>query len=299
MRGHNCHHSAEAGNSILMALVVVAIVGIVSTQIINRVTKQVDESKSLKLQGELRQIRGHVNAMLDCSALPQMGACGFDSPLSNSNCSTSQVALKDVRGKLFSTSSKTGSEIIPGVWIRACCTRGNLIVEAMRKKSSGELRKDPLNPNIVFDWQNIFSESGSPCDYRNRDFTAMNVPRGVVIASGDLNFTGVLFTALTQQATNCPAYKGELGGTPEVYIESQGIATCPQGYKVASGAVNCESVTLSPIYPSFNHLHPGAFQKLSMPSSDGTSWIGSCCLAVNAIPKLFIRDTIKATCVRQ
>jgi hypothetical protein len=205
--------------------------------------------------------------------------------------------LKDHNDNQIIGTSSAGTELTRGVRARACCINGNLRVEVKQTNAAGGTKKDPFNPNIEFDWRNIYEDSPSPCDYYLKDSRTLLMPPGYHVIKRTPVPEGILLSLIAQTSVRCPSYRGELGGTPEYYAEVGISAACPAGMRNISGGAACQPMGLLPFYPSFNHLHPSGYQKLSGPYSTNDSWDSSCCMALQSIP-LFWNDKVSTVCAQ-
>lgn len=283
---------------LIAVLALVVVFGVLAGVFLTRLQRAKDRVDSLRLDGELIQIRRHIDSRIDCSRIPDTLTCKIGGVHLNS-CGLSNMPLFDHDGKKIVDGTPAGSEIAPGIRLRACCDAGSLRVEAKRTTQSGSLKMDPFTSTRAYNWRDIYEVESSPCDFYDTDGETLKVPDGVAIAKGPAIPTGVVLGVLFATPFNCPAYSGDEGGDPEIMIEALGKATCPTGFKAVSGGAACETMTILPLYPSFAHLHPGSFQKGSGPTADGNSWQSSCCVAVNAVPTLFWPGKVTSVCLRQ
>jgi hypothetical protein len=298
----------QARTSGMALLSILMIVGVLSALIVifmGRLEKAQQRTQSLRLKGELMQVRAHMKTRIDCGRIPNNPQCRLGG-LPQSSCGPRRIELFTPSGTKIVDDGAQGSLVAPGLRLRACCDAGNLRLEAKRTDAAGNAKKDPFIETISYNWVDVYETEASPCDYYDKTTGNLATPEGIAIATADaLPSVGTLALFAGVMA-ECPGYKGELGGMPEYYVEGVGEAKCPDGYMALTGGASCQNMALLPYYPSWAHLHQSGFQKSSSATIDGQSWRSSCCIAVNAIPLQLLPDffglyvdAVRTVCVRR
>lgn len=278
----------ESGSTLLMALGLALLVGIVGAAVSLRLAQVAESRASSDLHKEYDIVRKHIGSHMSCRKTMTSVACRNSSAPPKTTCSSQTIDVVDEQDPTISKDDvkiikKGGSMLTDRLKARACCSEGKLLVEVMSVDKSGNPVPDPLTKKLGWN-QGTKSNSGwvhlYPGDLPaspNDMYSPCDLDRPIDVTYVESNING-------PDPIRCISYYAQLGGWEELYWGFSGSASCPAGYKAVGEAIDCSKITVSPWYVSApDQLHEGSYSGGAQQISD-TSGTGFCCQSVNAFP---------------